>query len=114
MTVTKTVGRNTHVILEATTFWYLHGYDLRWHRLTTPIDATPLEHGGWSPSMEASSLPALLSAALHAYDPLQQHNKRFPRPDDPRFRRETASGSRYHPPRTSWKETELDRVNRVF
>ncbi|KAN0139226.1 DnaJ domain containing protein [Lactarius tabidus] len=32
---------------------------------------------------------------------------------DPLFRRGTASGYRYHPPRTGWKETELDRVNRV-
>jgi len=32
---------------------------------------------------------------------------------DPYFRRGAASGIRYHPPRTGWKETELDRVNRV-
>jgi len=32
---------------------------------------------------------------------------------DPHVRRETANGFRYQPPRTGWKETELDRVNRV-
>lgn len=32
---------------------------------------------------------------------------------DPRVHRTTASGFRYHPPRTGWKETELDHVNRV-
>ncbi|KAI9464020.1 DnaJ-domain-containing protein [Lactarius psammicola] len=32
---------------------------------------------------------------------------------DHHARRTAASGFRYHPPRTGWKETELDRVNRV-
>ncbi|KAI9428436.1 DnaJ-domain-containing protein, partial [Lactarius indigo] len=32
---------------------------------------------------------------------------------DPHIHRTAASGFRYHPPRTGWKETELDRVNRV-
>jgi DnaJ family protein C protein 30 len=32
---------------------------------------------------------------------------------DPHVRRTAASGFHHHPPRTGWKETELDRVNRV-
>jgi hypothetical protein len=45
----------------------------------------------------------------HTYSSAQ----RSPPSGDPHVRRETASRFRYQPPRTGWKETELDRINRV-
>ena len=45
----------------------------------------------------------------HAHSSAQR-----PQPSgDPHVRRAAASGFRHYPPRTDWKETELDRVNRV-
>ncbi|KAI0252831.1 DnaJ domain-containing protein [Lactifluus subvellereus] len=43
------------------------------------------------------------------------HATQRPQPSgtDPHARRAAGSTPRYRPPRTSWKETELDRVNRV-
>ncbi|KAI9438260.1 DnaJ-domain-containing protein [Lactarius indigo] len=54
---------------------------------------------------QASDLPL----AIHI---LLLHNG-LSQSGDPHIHRTAASGFRYHPPRTGWKETELDRVNRV-